>query len=71
MESQQSKPIYIIDHYCAERIQSILEQLSEVFSEALERRRFDPANNLDFGLEEVDLAASIANFKQEELDERF
>lgn len=66
-----NRPIYILDSYCAERFRGILQQLSEVFDEVLERRRIDPGGNLDFGLEEVDLIANIANLKQEELDELF
>jgi len=69
--SNSQKPLYIIDHYCAERMCNLLTQLCTVLTEAMERRRFDPADNLDFGLEELDLAAAISNFQWEEHDEIF
>lgn len=71
MRTEQSRPIYIIDEYCAKRLRSLLEQLVEVFDEALERRRYDPAGPLDFGLDEVDMVANVSNLKTEDLDELF
>lgn len=69
--SNGQKPLYIIDHHCAERMCSLLTQLCTVLTEAMERRRFDPADKLDFGLEELDFAAAISNFQWEEHDEVF
>lgn len=71
MPTDRIRPIYIIDEHCARRLRSLLEQISEVFDEALDRRRFEPAGQLDLGLEETDMAANVANLKQEELDELF
>lgn len=65
------RPIYIIDDYCAERLKSLLEQLSEVVGEALDRRRFAPKGRHDYGVEEVDMTAALGNLRQEELDEIF
>lgn len=71
MRTEQTRPIYIIDVYCARRLRGLLEQLVEVFDEALARRRYDPAGELDLGLEEVDMAVNASNFKAEEFDELF
>lgn len=71
MEIDSERPLYIIDEYCARRLKTLLEQLCDVVTEALDRRRFDPAGKHDFGLEEVDMAAALGNFKTEELDEIF
>jgi hypothetical protein len=71
MHIDPERPIYIIDEYCAERLRSLLEQLRDVVTEALDRRRFDPAGRQDFGLEEVDMGASISNFQTEDLEELF
>lgn len=69
--SRNERSLYIIDQYCAERINELMSQLCTVMKEALERRRFDPADHLDYGLEEVGLSAAISEFHQEELDDIF
>lgn len=69
--SRNERSLYIIDQYCAERINELMSQLSTVVREALQRRRFDPADHLDYGLEEVGLAAAIQDFHEEELDDIF
>ena len=71
MPTEQTRPIYIIDAYCARRLRGLLEQLVEVFDEALERRRYDPAGWLDLGPEEADMVANVSTLKAEELDELF
>lgn len=71
MHIDPDRPIYLIDEYCAQRLRSLLEQLRDVVTEALDRRRFDPAGRHDFGLEEVDMVAALCNFRNEDLDELF
>jgi hypothetical protein len=63
--------IYIIDNHCANRLRGLLEQILEVFNEALARRRFDQPSSLEFGMEEADMIANVSSFKSEILDETF
>lgn len=71
MNSDDSPPVYIIDHYCAERLRGILEQLLDVFNETLARRRFDPPGPNDFGPETADMLANVGGLKMGLLDEDF
>ena len=69
--SDEDSTIYIIDSHCANRLRGLLEQLLDVFNEALSRRRFDQAGKLDFGIEEVDMTANVSSFKHQILDDIF
>lgn len=71
IDSDDSTPVYIIDRYCADRLRGLLEQLLDVFNEALARRRFDPPDPDDFGPEEADMLANVGGFKTQLLDEDF
>lgn len=63
--------IYIIDSHCANRLRGLLEQILDVFNEALARRRFDQPDNRDFGAEEADMLANVSSLKNQILDETF
>ena len=63
--------LYIIDSHCAGRLRGLLEQLLDVFNEALARRRFDKPDHRDFGVEEADMLANVSSFKNQLLDETF
>jgi hypothetical protein len=63
LDTDDPETIYIIDRYCADRLRGLLEQLLEVFSEALARRRYDPPDPQEFGIEEADMLANVSSFK--------
>ena len=63
--------IYIIDSHGANRLRGLLEQLLDVFNEALARRRFEHPDHHDFGAEEADMLANVSSFKNQLLDETF
>ena len=63
--------IYVIDSHCANRLRGLLEQLLDVFNEALARRRFDRPSKHDFGIEEADMIANVSSFKNQLVDETF
>ena len=69
--NNEDSTIYIIDSHCANRLRGLLEQLLDVFNEALDRRRFDQAGGFDFGPEEADMAANVSSFKNKILDDTF
>jgi len=69
--NDDNSTIYIIDRHCANRLRGLLEQLIDVFNEALRRRRFDKPNSQDFGMEEADMIANVSSFKNQLLDETF
>ena len=71
MHIEPERPLYIIDEYCAQRLRSLLEQLCDVVTEALDRRRFDPADRQDLGLEEIDMGVAMRNFRIENLEDHF
>ena len=63
--------IYILDSHCANRLRGLLEQLLDVFTEALVKRRYDQPGKLDFGMEEADMLANVSSLKQQILDDIF
>lgn len=63
--------IYIIDSHCANRLHALLEQMLDVFTEALIKRRYNQPGKLDFGMEEADMLANVSSFKQQLLDDIF
>ena len=68
---EDSTTIYIIDRHCADRLRGLLEQLLEVFDEALARRRFDAPDRDDFDPEQADMFANVSSLKNQLLDETF
>lgn len=69
--NDSDETIYIIDSQCANRLHGLLEQLLDVFTEALMKRRYDLPGNLDFGMEEADMVANLSGLKQQLLDDIF
>jgi hypothetical protein len=70
LDTDDPETIYIIDRYCADRLRGLLEQLLEVFGEALARRRYDPPDPQEFGTEEADMFSNVSSFKNH-LDDIF
>jgi hypothetical protein len=69
--NDSDETIYILDSHCANRLRGLLEQLLDVFTEALIKRRYEQPGKLDFGMDEADMIANVASFKQQLLDEIF
>lgn len=71
LDLDDATTIYIIDRHCADRLRGLLEQLLDVFNEALARRRYEAPDRHDFGIEEADMIANVSNLKNQLLDDIF
>lgn len=69
--NHEDSTIYIVDSHCANRLRGLLEQLLDVFNEALVRRRYEQPDRFDYGAEEADMLANVSSFKQQLLDDTF
>ena len=71
LNDEDDATVYIIERHCADRLRGLLEQLLEVFNEALARRRFDPPDSREYGPEEADMLANLSSFQSQIHDEIF